>query len=273
VSQQVKNIIAKHGGTVNDYWIHNSAVDHLGFFGGDKNAKPANDWARSPMPMKAPVVPGQAFSGQLKYGAAERGFQAPKDAEQKYGLWFSPLGPNLQHMDGGVLPFANKFTFLVKLNPDAWLQPINLAQKVRANLIGINPPAGKRRVGQYNPNTKIAVLFDTAFKIVGKWTQDELVNSGIRTHSSPEMQKQAGQAAAKQQADKKAALNQELDDLFLENFANGKKPGRKGLAKRSGVNTKASVSSLRKTAKHSTGEKARMAHWLANMKAGRAKKK
>ena len=57
-----------------------------------------------------------------------------------------------------------------------------------------------------------------------------------------------------------------------ENFADGKKPGRKGLAKRSGVNTKASVSSLRKTAKSSSGEKARMAHWLANMKAGRAKK-
>jgi hypothetical protein len=59
----------------------------------------------------------------------------------------------------------------------------------------------------------------------------------------------------------------------LENFADGKNPGRKGLAKRSGVNTKASVSSLRKTAKHSTGEKQRMAHWLANMKAGKAKKK
>jgi len=61
--------------------------------------------------------------------------------------------------------------------------------------------------------------------------------------------------------------------VVAENFADGKKPGRKGLAKRSGVNTKASVSSLRKTAKHSSGEKARMAHWLANMKAGRAKKK
>jgi hypothetical protein len=59
---------------------------------------------------------------------------------------------------------------------------------------------------------------------------------------------------------------------LLENFADGKNPGRKGLAKRSGVNTKASVSDLRKTAKHSTGEKARMAHWLANMKAGKAKK-
>ena len=56
-----------------------------------------------------------------------------------------------------------------------------------------------------------------------------------------------------------------------ENFADGKNPGRKGLAKRSGVNTKASVTSLRNTARHSTGEKQRMAHWLANMKAGRAK--
>jgi hypothetical protein len=54
-----------------------------------------------------------------------------------------------------------------------------------------------------------------------------------------------------------------------ENFADGKNPGRKGLAKRSGVNTKASVSDLRKTAKNSTGEKQRMAHWLANMKAGK----
>ena len=64
-------------------------------------------------------------------------------------------------------------------------------------------------------------------------------------------------------------------DTFLkdinENFADGKNPGRKGLAKRSGVNTKASISSLRNTAKHSSGEKARMAHWLANMKSGRKK--
>jgi hypothetical protein len=65
---------------------------------------------------------------------------------------------------------------------------------------------------------------------------------------------------------------EELDDI-AENFADGKHPGRKGLSKRMGVNTKASVSSLRRTAKHSTGEKARMAHWLANMKAGRAKAK
>jgi len=70
----------------------------------------------------------------------------------------------------------------------------------------------------------------------------------------------------------KGMKRQKTDPTYnVENFADGKKPGRKGLAKRSGVNCKASVSSLRKTAKNSSGEKARMAHWCANMKAGRNK--
>lgn len=56
-----------------------------------------------------------------------------------------------------------------------------------------------------------------------------------------------------------------------ENFADGKKPGRRGLAKRMGVNCKQSVSKLRKIAKNSSGERQRMAHWCANMKAGRKK--
>ena len=56
-----------------------------------------------------------------------------------------------------------------------------------------------------------------------------------------------------------------------ENFADGKKPGRKGLAKRSGVDCKQSVTKLRKIAKSSSGEKQRMAHWCANMKSGRKK--
>jgi hypothetical protein len=57
-----------------------------------------------------------------------------------------------------------------------------------------------------------------------------------------------------------------------ENFADGKKPGRKGLAKRVGVNCKQSVSKLRKIAKNSSGEKQRMAHWCANMKSGKKNK-
>lgn len=57
-----------------------------------------------------------------------------------------------------------------------------------------------------------------------------------------------------------------------ENFHDGKKPGRKGLAKRMGVDCGKSVSELRNIAKKSSGERQRMAHWCANMKAGRHKK-
>ena len=57
-----------------------------------------------------------------------------------------------------------------------------------------------------------------------------------------------------------------------ENFADGKNPQDKGDAKRHGVPTKASVSTLRKVAKQG-GRKGQLAHWMANMKAGRAKKK
>lgn len=56
-----------------------------------------------------------------------------------------------------------------------------------------------------------------------------------------------------------------------ENFYDGRKPGRKGLAKRMGVNCKQSVSKLRSIAKNSSGERQRMAHWCANMKSGRNK--
>ena len=60
-----------------------------------------------------------------------------------------------------------------------------------------------------------------------------------------------------------------LDDLD-ENFADGRHPEDKGDSKRYGVPTKASVSTLRKVA-HQGGRKGQLAHWMANMKAGRAK--
>jgi hypothetical protein len=61
---------------------------------------------------------------------------------------------------------------------------------------------------------------------------------------------------------------------FVENFADGKKKGksRPGRVKRSGASCNGSVTSLRKRAKNSSGEKARMYHWCANMKSGRKKK-
>lgn len=57
-----------------------------------------------------------------------------------------------------------------------------------------------------------------------------------------------------------------------ENFADGRNPQDKGDSRRHGVPTKASVSTLRKVAKQG-GRKGQLAHWMANMKAGKAKNK
>ena len=60
-----------------------------------------------------------------------------------------------------------------------------------------------------------------------------------------------------------------------ENFADGKKKGksRPGRVKRAGASCNGSVTELRKKAKNSSGERAKMYHWCANMKSGRKKSK
>jgi hypothetical protein len=67
-------------------------------------------------------------------------------------------------------------------------------------------------------------------------------------------------------------LGEQYINGIKENFADGKNPQDKGDSKRHGVPTKASVSTLRKVAKQG-GRKGQLAHWMANMKAGRAKNK
>ena len=60
---------------------------------------------------------------------------------------------------------------------------------------------------------------------------------------------------------------------YMENFADGKVKGksRPGRVKRAGASCKGSVTSLRAKAKKSSGEKAKMYHWCANMKSGKKK--
>jgi hypothetical protein len=69
----------------------------------------------------------------------------------------------------------------------------------------------------------------------------------------------------------KGSATAQGQEPIKENFADGKNPQDKGDSKRHGVPTKASVSTLRKVAKQG-GRKGQLAHWMANMKAGKAKK-
>ena len=61
--------------------------------------------------------------------------------------------------------------------------------------------------------------------------------------------------------------------IIDENFKDGKVKGksRPGRVKRAGASCKGSVTSLRKKAKNSSGEKAKIYHWCDNMKSGRKK--
>ena len=227
ISQQIQQIIQKNGGTIDDYWIHCSPVEHVGFYGGGHTKVDSNDPAVLPRdfaspvgtpdrPMQAKVIPSKPFQGQvLNYNNVERGFRnrgKPRAADEKNGLWLSPLKPNFKYIDNGVIPFQNKFVFLVKLNNDAWVQPVNALNKIRANLVGIKPPEGKHKIGQYNPSSQIAVIFEPAFKVVGQWTISEIQKQAQRNRFVPDELKQV----SIQKKARKAAQEKELDDLFEE---------------------------------------------------------
>jgi len=70
------------------------------------------------------------------------------------------------------------------------------------------------------------------------------------------------------------AVRGELEGQIQENFADGKVKGksRPGRVKRAGASCDGSVTDLRAKAKKASGERARMYHWCANMKSGKAKK-
>jgi len=72
--------------------------------------------------------------------------------------------------------------------------------------------------------------------------------------------------------DEEEKEDDKITGYTAENFANGKKPGRKGLSKRVGVSQKMSIAQLEKIAKTASGERKRMAQWNLNMKRGRKKK-
>lgn len=190
IFQQIESIIKKHGGTIDDYYIHNSAVDHLGFYGG----KERNDdqWWKSTKPMSAPVVSNKPFQNQLLgFSTPERGGLGPQGSERKYGLWFTPLKYCIKLIQQGYpLPFANNFTFLVKKKSNAWLQPVNTLNRIRANLVGIPIPSGMEHVGQFSPSSKIAVFFKPAFDIVGKWTSKEISADSTQRFNTKQQNKE-----------------------------------------------------------------------------------
>jgi hypothetical protein len=217
LGQQIQQIIQRNGGTIDDYWVSSTPGDKLGFHGGDNtSARP-----EATRPGRAPVVPTGALQGQRGFRSAEFATyavpldQQPKNTQTKYGIWFMPLKGVQQQLVTGMYPYLKNFLFLVKLNDDAWLQPVNTLQNIRASLVGINPPRGKHKVGQYNPSSDIAVFFEPAYKVVGKWTKAEIKNSVRRDQiGGIQAQQRVGQERAAEKARLRAQQEKEIDNLF-----------------------------------------------------------
>jgi hypothetical protein len=101
----------------------------------------------------------------------------------------------------------------------------------------------------------------------------DVSKTGMTTPQPKQAVKKPAQQPAPQPVQQPALSEMRLFNALMlnENFADGRNPQDKGDSKRHGVPTKASVSTLRKVAKQG-GRKGQLAHWMANMKAGKAKK-
>ena len=168
-------------------------------------------------------------------------------------------------------------TFTVNDNYDAPEQPTQ-ASKSTIKILSTVLAIVKQRLPQYMKQAKPpAVSFtakgDNRSRLYRKYfvpVIQDILGSNWQLTEYPNM----GMTVFNWRPVKKSAVGKESDignENVEENFADGKKPGRKGLAKRVGVNCKQSVSKLRSIAKNSSGERQRMAHWCANMKSGRKK--
>lgn len=223
------------------------------------------------------IVPGQ-FDAE-EYFNAVRTLQSLNEKFHNYDIQPSKPGSNIHRIaqeEGKLLWRATNenFTF------DQPRRALNIPELIKRGAIFITHPHGPQGWETDRPDWDFSLI--TLQNVLQKspdWVAD------YKKYIRPQSFKQATPAWFSKLSDQKynqilwsiqklgipdnvAFLDQDVN----ENFADGKKPGRRGLAKRMGVPTKASVSKLRKIAQSSSGEKQRMAHWLANMKSGRARK-
>lgn len=130
-------------------------------------------------------------------------------------------------------------------------------------LIDTDPAKGNNGIGiKWIPaNTRFAWVRpyrDTA--------EQDMAKEGYGDHPSQRVDPRTGK--------KYVPPKSPLKPSVAENFADGRVKGKSspGRVKRSGASCDGSVSDLRSKAKDASGERAKMYHWCANMKRGRADK-
>ena len=157
---------------------------------------------------------------------------------------------------------------------------------------GKKPKGSSRRLyTDENPSDTVSVKFKTradvvdtlnkaSFKSKPHARQSQIINlihqrlrAAIGRVKDP-VKKKRLKSAYEYIKKKKEASKAKTKRLAKENFADGKRKGksRPGRVKRSGASCKGSITSLRRKAKKYGGERGKMYHWCANMKAGKKKK-
>jgi hypothetical protein len=140
VRDQIIADVKKDGGKPNEYFVRFTSVDRLGY-----SAK--QPFARSP------DIDDPNFSPD--YIGSGKGRRA---------LWFYPLSFYIKSKDAYAT--ENPYVFLVRIKPNAWLQPVDVNTKQIEQA-----PQGKERVGLLRMSrlTPAAIFFKPAFDLVGKY--------------------------------------------------------------------------------------------------------
>ena len=140
VKDQVINSVRKNGGKPEEYFVRFTDIDKLGF-------SPKQQFGRSLDVDHPDYYPD--------YIGAGKGNPA---------LWFYPLKTYLN--DNDLYAIEKPYVWLVRLKPNAWLQPVDVNTKAK-----VEAPEGKQRVGMLKNIRPFpaAIFFKPGFDVVDKF--------------------------------------------------------------------------------------------------------
>ena len=145
VRQQIIDAVKQNGGNANEYFVRFTSVDRLGF--SEK----------------------QPFKRHLDVDDPEFTITGIGTAGKNSGrraLWFYPLSEYLKQSAQGQYAMDMPYVWLVRIKPNAWLQPIGYKDK----RVVMPAPNGKQRVGLLKGGLMPqAVFFSPAFDVVGRY--------------------------------------------------------------------------------------------------------
>ena len=234
------------------------------------NGKELELVAKTVMRKKNFKTPNQEFRVENKVNEAlDNPYPYTLEGPSKIGTWVgkadTPNGPLVMDFDGNES--QDDFSIDFSVNRRMGLEGTGDAFRIFATVVAIMnewiSKVGIERVQQFDFNAD-------------KEEHDSDGRSKLYDRFAKKLASQLGWSVQKSVTGNGSTDFFSLQNPKLqtnENFADGKKKGksRPGRVKKSGASCNGTVTQLRKRAKNSSGEKAKMYHWCANMKSGKKK--